>query len=65
MGEFVEFIKDSPPAAGFTEVLYPGEIEHRTEQRRRSEGIFVEDDTWEQISGLMKSLEVENLVGEP
>ena len=65
MGEFVEFIKDSPPAAGFTEVLYPGEIEHRTEQRRRQEGIFVEDDTWEQISGLMKSLEVENLVGEP
>ena len=54
MGEFVEFIKDSPPAAGFTEVLYPGEIEYRTEQRRRREGIFVEDDTWEQISGLMK-----------
>ena len=38
MGEFVEFIKDSPPAAGFTEVLYPGEIEHRNEQRRRQEG---------------------------
>ncbi len=65
MGEFVEFVKDSPPAAGFNEVLYPGEIEYRTEQRRRQEGIFVEDDTWDQISGLMKSLEVENLVGEP
>ena len=65
MGEFVEFVKDSPPASGFTEVLYPGEIEHRTEQRRRREGIFVEDDTWEQISGLMKTLEVENLVGSP
>jgi uncharacterized oxidoreductase len=65
MGEFVEFVKDSPPAAGFNEVLYPGEIEYRTEQTRRRDGIFVEDDTWSQISGLMKSLEVENLVGEP
>ena len=62
---FIEFIKDSPPAAGFSEVLYPGEIEHRTEQTRRREGIFVEDETWAQISGLMQSLGVESLVGSP
>ena len=63
MGEFVEFVKSSPPAAGFTQVLYPGEIEHLNEQRRRKEGIFVEDDTWQQISDLMKELEVEKEVG--
>ncbi len=65
MGEFVEFIKDSPPAAGFREVLYPGEIEYRTEQTRRKDGIFVEDETWAQISDLMEALDVEKVVGKP
>ena len=65
VGEFVQFIKTSPPASGFSEVLYPGEIEHRTEQQRRREGIFVEDGTWQQISGLMKELKVEEQVGLP
>jgi len=63
--EFAEFIKTSPPAAGFTEVLYPGEIEYRTELKRRKEGIFVEDETWSEISGLMKELKVETSVGRP
>ncbi len=63
--EFVSFVKSSPPASGFTEVLYPGEIEYRTEQRRRQEGVFVEDDTWQQISSLMQQLEVNKIVGPP
>jgi LDH2 family malate/lactate/ureidoglycolate dehydrogenase len=63
--EFAEFIKTSPPATGFSEVLYPGEIEHRTEQKRRAEGIFVEDETWRQITDLMKELKVEEAVGQP
>ena len=65
MGEFVEFVKDSPPAAGFKEVLYPGEIEYRTEQTRRKDGIFVEDETWAQINGLIQSLGLESQVGQP
>lgn len=63
--EFAEFIKTSPPAAGFNEVFYPGEIEFRTEQKRRAEGIFVEDETWRQITELMKELKVEEAVGQP
>ena len=62
--EFAEFIKTSPPATGFTEVLYPGEIEYRTELKRRKEGIFVEDETWSQISHLMMELKVEAQVGQ-
>ncbi|GIT44642.1 MAG: hypothetical protein Ct9H300mP11_25780 [Chloroflexota bacterium] len=55
MGEFVEFKKDSPPPRGFKEVLYPGEIEYNREQQRRKKGkFFVEDETWSQLSGLMK-----------
>ena len=63
--EFAEFVKTSPPAAGFTEVLYPGEPEYRTELARRRDGIFVEDETWEQITALMRELKVEAAVGLP
>ncbi len=52
MEEFVHYIKDTPPAIGFTEVLYPGELEHRTAQERRRDGIFVEDETWNQLMAL-------------
>ncbi|MDH3602506.1 MAG: Ldh family oxidoreductase [Candidatus Tectomicrobia bacterium] len=50
--EFVQYIKDTPPAAGFTEVMYPGEMEYRTAQQRRRDGIFVEDETWRQLTAL-------------
>jgi uncharacterized oxidoreductase len=63
--DFAEFVKTSPPAAGFTEVLYPGEIEFKTEQKRRAEGIFIEDETWKQITELMHELNVESEVGQP
>ena len=39
--EFAEFVKSSPPAAGFKEVLYPGEIEHNTEIARRRDGFTI------------------------
>jgi len=51
---FVEYLKDTPPAEGFTEVLYPGELEYRTEQRRRAEGIPVEEDTWERVAAIAR-----------
>ena len=55
----------SPPAAGFNEVLYPGEIEYRTEQRRQQEGIFVEDEAWGRITDIMSELGVLEKVGQP
>jgi uncharacterized oxidoreductase len=48
--DFVGYLKATPAAEGFAEVLYPGELEHRTEQQRRRDGIPIEDDTWERIS---------------
>ena len=65
MRELAEYIKDTPPAAGFTEVMYPGEIEWRTERRRRGEGIYVEDDTWKEISALIEAHKLENVIGQP
>ncbi|MCI0585130.1 MAG: Ldh family oxidoreductase, partial [Chloroflexi bacterium] len=46
---FVHYLKETPPAEGFEEVLYPGELEHRTAQRRDREGIPIEDRTWERL----------------
>ena len=53
MKEFVEFIKTSPPVEGVSEVLYPGEIEYNTERRRRAEGIYIEDETWNKITAIV------------
>ena len=63
--EFAEFVKDTPPAKGFKEVLYPGEIEWLNEQRRRREGIYVEDETWQRISGLIAEHKLETVIGHP
>ena len=63
--EFAEFVKDTPPAKGFSEVFYPGEVEWRNEQRRRSEGIYIEDETWAQISALITEHDLEQAIGQP
>ena len=65
VGEFAQFIKTSPPAQGFSEVLYPGEIEWRTEQARRRDGIYVEDETWSRIAGLVDELNLRDAVEPP
>jgi uncharacterized oxidoreductase len=47
---FVQYLKETPPADGFDEVLYPGEKEYHTEQQRRRDGIPIEDETWNRIT---------------
>jgi uncharacterized oxidoreductase len=55
IADFVKYVKDTPPAEGVTEVLYPGEIEYHTEQQRRRDGIPIEDETWRQLTGLAEA----------
>jgi len=55
---FIEYVKSSKPMSGFDEVLVPGEPETRTEKKRLAEGIFVEDETWKQITDAGKSVGV-------
>ena len=45
----VSHVKASPTAPGFDEILTPGEIEARQTERRLSEGIPIDDETWRQI----------------
>ncbi|HEX2170882.1 MAG TPA: Ldh family oxidoreductase [Dehalococcoidia bacterium] len=62
VGDFARYLKETPPAEGFSEVLYPGEIEYRTEQRLRREGIPIEDSTWQRIGGIARGYGIENLI---
>jgi len=52
VGDFIRYLKETPPSEGSSGVLYPGEIEHRREQDRRAGGIEVEDATWNRIKAL-------------
>ena len=51
MREFVSYVKASPPAPGFDEVLYPGELEQRRMDERR-DGVDVPDGIWERLQQL-------------
>jgi LDH2 family malate/lactate/ureidoglycolate dehydrogenase len=61
--EFAQYLKATPPAAGFTEVLYPGEIEHNREQERRKNGISVEDATWNKLRDLAQGYGIADKLG--
>jgi uncharacterized oxidoreductase len=50
--DFAHYLKSTPPAQGFTEVYYPGEIEFRKEKDRRANGIPIEDATWAKVKEL-------------
>lgn len=49
VNQLVEYVKSSELAEGFTEILVPGEPEHRERERRERDGIPVDDETWRQI----------------
>lgn len=56
VGRFVDYVKATPTAEGFDEVLLPGERSHRTKKERLADGIPVEDATWNQIEELADRL---------
>jgi LDH2 family malate/lactate/ureidoglycolate dehydrogenase len=58
VAEFAAYLKATPPAEGFTEVLYPGEIEWRREQERRKSGVEVDAKTWQALQELAAKLGV-------
>jgi LDH2 family malate/lactate/ureidoglycolate dehydrogenase len=59
VAEFARYLKSTPPAEGFSQVLYPGEIEHLKEQERRANGIDVEDATWEKLRSLASEFQLD------
>jgi len=59
---FARYVKATPPAEGFTEVLYPGEIEYRRAGERRRDGIPIEDETWEKLAALARAAKLDHLL---
>jgi len=47
-------IKGSKPAKGVKEVLLPGELEFLEEERRRREGIPIDEKLWKKLEELEK-----------
>ena len=52
VADFARYLNATPPSEGSKGVLYPGEIENRTEKERQASGIDVEDATWEKLKQL-------------
>ena len=61
--DFAHYLKDTKPADGFEEVLYPGEIEHRMEVGRGKNGIPVEDATWDKLAALAAKYGMQERLG--
>lgn len=61
--EFAQYLKATPPAQGYSEVFYPGEIEYRKEQDRRKNGIPVEDATWAKLRELAQGYGLADRLG--
>lgn len=64
VAEFASYLKETKPAEGFDEVLYPGEVELRTEKQRNAEGIPVDDATWGKLSALAEKFGVSGVMGD-
>lgn len=60
--EFAEYLKATPTAEGFEEVLYPGEIEHQRMLKRKVEGVDVEDATWGKLTALAERFGVPEIL---
>jgi len=56
--QLVEMMKNTPPAAGYDEVLVAGEPEWRTEAARKRDGIPLGGGTWESLAKIAQKLGV-------
>jgi uncharacterized oxidoreductase len=54
----IRYLKTSPTVPGVDQILVPGEPEAITEAARRKSGIFVEEETWRQITEITRELGV-------
>jgi LDH2 family malate/lactate/ureidoglycolate dehydrogenase len=63
VADFAHYLKDTPPADGFDEVLFPGEIELRNEKERLASGVEIDDKTWSQLLDLGDKFGVRGQLG--
>ena len=63
VSEFAKYLQDTKPAAGFSRVYYPGEIEYEKEQDRRANGVEVEDATMQKLADLARGYGIAERIG--
>ena len=63
VAEFAQYLKNSETAPGFDEIYYPGELEYLSEQKKKAEGIFVEDSTWSELKVLAEKYGISDQLG--
>ncbi len=56
VADFAAYLKSTPPAEGFSEVFYPGEVEFLRKQERMKTGVEIEDKTWGDLTALADKL---------
>jgi LDH2 family malate/lactate/ureidoglycolate dehydrogenase len=56
--ELIAFVKASPCAPGFSEILLPGESGRRREAQNQKEGLQIDDNTWSGLIRLAAELKV-------
>jgi len=59
---FVRELKASPPAPGFEEVFYPGELEARAAAKNMREGLRLPRDTWNDLHAVASEIQAEPLL---
>ena len=59
--EFIAFIKSTPLAPGFSEILLPGEAGRRREEGQKQNGVEVDEETWSELVELAGELGVAEL----
>lgn len=55
----IEYVKSSKKMKGVDEIYYPGEVEANERKKRLENGIFVEDETWNQIVSSAKEFNLD------
>jgi len=59
----IDFVKSAPPMKGFSEVLYPGEIEANSRRDRLAAGVPMEDSTWGKVVSLIDEFDLLDKLG--
>jgi len=59
----VDYVKETPLAQGFDQILYPGEKEAKSRKARNKSGVEIEDDTWNQVMALVKEYNLADKIG--
>jgi uncharacterized oxidoreductase len=54
----IDWIKSSPTMPGVEKIYLPGEIEEEKRRQRETEGVFVEDGTWQEILAVADELNI-------